>query len=366
MIIVKKKLIKIVAVLGILVTAVGLSACSNSSSTKKAEAPAAKVTQTPIEGTKFLMGTVVNLKIYHKDKEDALKKGFARVKELADKITVNQKGSEVDKINSNAGIKPVKVSADVFDLVEKAQFFSKNSGGSFDMAIGPITSLWHIGFDDARKPSQAEIDSALKLVNYKNIVLDKKNKTVYLKQKGMQLDLGGIAKGYITDEVVKVFKKEGVNTAIIDLGGNIFVMGKSPTGTNKPWNVGIQDPKATRGTPLGSLPATNETVVTSGIYERYLEVNGKIYMHLMNPKTGYPFDNNLMGVSIITKKSVDGDGLSTATFDKGLVEGIKYIEASKDTEAIFVTKDKKVYITSGLEGKFKLVDDSGYTMAKLN
>lgn len=357
-----KKITKILTALTLGLTLFGLSACSTNG--PKADKPAAKVVQTPIEDTQFLMGTVVQIKIYNENKKMALKDAFDRVKVLADKITVNQKGSEVDAVNNQAGVKPVKVSADILRLIKGAIYFSKNSEDSFDLAIGPITSLWHIGFDDARKPSQAEIDRELKFVNYKNVVLDEKKRTVFLKQKGMKLDLGGIAKGYIADEVVKVLKKDGVNTAIVDLGGNIFVMGTSPTGKNKPWTVGIQDPESPRGTSLGKLPASNQTIVTSGIYERYLKVGNKTYMHLMNPKTGYPFDNNLMGVSIITKKSINGDGLSTATFDKGLKEGLKYIESKKDTEAIFVTKDHKVYITSGLKGKFELLPDVKYTLVK--
>lgn len=324
-----------------------------------------KVTTTPTEDTQFLMGTVVKISIYNENKDDALKAAFKKVSDLADRITVNQKGSEVDKINNNAGVKPVKVSKDVYDLVKKALYYSKNSNGSFDLTIGPITSLWHIGFDDARKPSQEEIDQALKYVDYHDVKLNDQDRTVYLTKKHMQLDLGGIAKGFITDRVVGLLKKDGVSSAIVDLGGNIYVIGKSPSGDKKnPWTVGIQDPKKTRGTSLGKLPASNQTIVTSGIYERYLVVGDKTYMHLMNPKTGYPFDNNLMGVSIITKKSINGDALSTATFDKGLKEGMKYIEKQPDTEAIFVTKDKKVYITSGLKNKFELLDDSGYTLVK--
>lgn len=324
-----------------------------------------KVTTTPTENTKFLMGTVVKITIYNEDKKKALNDAFDKVADLADRITVNQKGSEVDKINNNAGVKPVKVSKDVYELVKKALYYSKNSDGSFDLTIGPITQLWHIGFDDARKPSQEEIDQALRYVNYRDVKLDDAKQTVYLTKKHMQLDLGGIAKGFITDKVVDLLKKDGVTSAIVDLGGNIYVIGDSPTGNQKnPWIVGIQDPKKPRGTSLGKLPEANRTIVTSGIYERYLVVGDKTYMHLMNPKTGYPFDNNLMGVSIITKKSVDGDALSTATFDKGLDAGMKYIETQPDTEAIFVTKDKKVYITSGLKNKFELLDNSGYTLVK--
>lgn len=349
-------------ILLVLMLVVPMSACSTQS--KKEAEPKTQLTTTPTEDTQFLMGTVCTIKIYNKKKSKALEDGFDRIKELADKITVNQKGSEVDKINAQAGIKPVKVSKDVFDLCQKAYYYSQNSDDSFDMAIGPITSLWRIGFPDARKPSQKEISARLPLVDYHQVVLNADKQTVYLKKKGMKLDLGGIAKGFITDQVKQVLQKDGVTSAIIDLGGNVYVLGVSPTNHSN-WTVGIQDPKRSRGTAIGSLPEMNKTIVTSGIYERYLKVGKTVYSHLMNPKTGYPFQNNLMGVSIITKNSVDGDALSTATFDKGLKKGYQYIEAKKGTDAIFITKDRKVYVTSGLKDKFKLFKDSGYKLEEL-
>lgn len=352
----KKRLIVVILMLLALVA----TGCSSQTTAKRE-----LVSGDPYSDTQFLMGTVVTIKIYDKGKQGALDAAFSRVQQLADELTVNQKGSEVDAVNKNAGMKPVHVTPSVYRVIEAAKHYSENSNGSFDLAIGPITSLWHIGFADARKPAQSEIDAKLPLVHYQDVVLNKKQQTVYLKKKGMAIDLGGIAKGFITDEVVKTLKKQHVTTAIIDLGGNIFVMGKSPKSTKKDWSVGIQDPKKPRGTAIGTLPASNKTIVTSGIYERYLKVDGKVYMHLMNPKTGYPFDNELMGVSIITKKSVDGDALSTATFDKGLVDGMAYIEKLNYADAIFVTKDKKVYVSSGLKDKFKLLKDSGYTLAKL-
>jgi thiamine biosynthesis lipoprotein len=195
------------------------------------------------------------------------------------------------------------------------------------------------------------------------VELDDKNETVYLKEKGMQLDLGAIAKGFITDETVSYFKKHGVTTAIIDLGGNVFVMGHSPRGEDTPWTVGIQDPNKARNTVIGYVYGKNKSFVTSGIYERFLEVDGKKYHHILSPKTGYPYENDLAGVTIVTDKSIDGDGLSTTLFALGRTAGTKFIENMKDTEAIFVTKDDKVYTTSGLKD-FKLEDESGYTMGK--
>ncbi|MGL9749446.1 FAD:protein FMN transferase [Enterococcus sp. DIV0170] len=345
----KRALLMILGLLAILLTACG------------SDKP--KINEKPYDDKQFLMGTYVQIRIYDDGKEAALKPAFKRVKELADKITVNQEGSEIDAINQEAGVKPVKVSDDMYYLLKEAYKYSQDSKGGFDMAIGSITSLWRIGFPDARKPDQSEIDQALKLVNYHEVEFNDSEKSVYLKEKGMKLDLGAIAKGYITDEVVKVLKEKGVTTAIIDLGGNVYVMGHSPRGDQKEdWTVGIQDPNQARNVVLGSVPESNMSLVTSGIYERYLEVNGKTYHHLFNPKTGYPFDNDIAGVTIISKKSIDGDGLSTAVFSMGVKEGIQYVESLKDTEAIFVTRDDKVYVTSGLKDVFELNKEAGYTM----
>lgn len=352
-----------IGVATLLLTVTSLAGCGqqNAIPVKKATT----LVKNPYEDTQFLMGTVVTLRVYDKGKQSALNDAFDRIKVLAKETTVNQEGSEVDAVNAQAGKKAVKVTPAIYEMIKYAKDYSDKSEGAFDLAIGPITSLWHIGFNDARKPSQAEIDAKLPLVNYKDVVLNDKKQTVYLKKPGMAIDLGGIAKGFITDQVVKVLKRDKVTTAIVDLGGNIYVLGHSPKGTNKDWTVGIQDPKKSRGTAIGTVPAKNMTIVTSGIYERYLKVDGHVYSHLMDPKTGYPFENNLMGVSIITKKSVDGDALSTATFDKGLKGGMAFIEKTGYAEAIFITKDKKVYISSGLKKTFKLLPNSGYTLAEL-
>ncbi|WP_088810949.1 MULTISPECIES: FAD:protein FMN transferase [unclassified Listeria] len=352
----KRRLLVSIATCSVLL----LSSCGEAPKEAKSETSQAErhLASNPYTKTEFLMGTVVTLTIYDDGKEAVLDKGFDRVRELANKIDVNdeqERASEIDKINEQSGVAPVKVDDDIFYLIKEGIKYSDQTSGTKDITIGPITSLWHIGFPDARKPSQSEIDAKLPLINYKNVELNEDDKTVYLKEKGMELDLGGIAKGFIADEVGKVFKENGVTTAIIDLGGNILLQGESPKGGD--WNVGIQDPFSPRNTILGKVPEQNKSIVTSGIYERYLEVDGKKYHHLFDPKTGYPFDNDIAGVSIISKKSITGDGLSSAAFSKGIKEGLKFIESHDGVEAIFVSKDKKVYITSGLKGEFELTND---------
>lgn len=319
----------------------------------------------PYEKSDYYLGTICTLRIYNKDKEAVLDKAFARIKKSENQATLTKSGSELDKINDNAGVKPVQVSKDMWPLMEKALHYSQESDGAFDMAIGAITDLWQIGLPGARVPAQAEIDQALSLVDYHDVVLNKAKRTVYLKKKGMRLDFGGIAKGYIADQVKQVFKENGVTSAVIDLGGNVIVMGHSPLGKNKPWTVGIQDPKKARGESVGTIKGRDISVVTAGIYEHYLKKDGHTYIYLFDRHTGYPYENNLASVTIISPKSVDGDALSNAVFNKGIVEGMQLINNKpKNIQAIMITKDNKIYLSNGLKKTFKLNQDSNYQVEK--
>lgn len=320
-----------------------------------------EINTTAYQDTEFLMGTYVSLSIYDRDKEEILTEGFELVKELADKISGETTESEITKINESAGIKPVEVSEEVFELIQIAAGYSDTLDGEFNYAIGPITNLWRIGFDDARKPDQSEIDDALQHIDFRKVVLDESNQSVFLEDEKMELDLGAIAKGYMTDKVQELFESKGVTTAIIDLGGNVYVMGGSPARDGKVWNVGIQDPFGERGKSIGSTQQTERSIVTSGIYERNLEVDGQIYHHLMDPQTGYPFTNEIAGVSIISDQSVDGDALSTLVFGLGIEQGLDYINSRDDIEAVFVSKDKEIYLSEGLKTNFELKDEQ-YTI----
>lgn len=316
------------------------------------------IMDTPYEQTEFLMGTYVSLRVYDEGKEEVLEEAFNRVAELADKITVNEPGSEMDKVNAASGVEPVEVSEDVFPLIEIAAEYSAIENSGFDYTIGPITDLWRIGFEDARVPEPDEIEEALPLVNDTNVELDRENHTVFLKKEGMKLDLGAIAKGYIADEIKNVFLENDITTAIIDLGGNVVVMGDSPTRDSGGFNVGVQDPADTRGAYVGAINLKNQSIVTSGIYERYIEQDGEFYHHLMNPDTGYPFDNTLASVTIISEDSIDGDALSTAVFGLGLEEGLDYVNNIDEVEGVFITKDNDIYTSEGLAGNFTLTNEA--------
>lgn len=310
----------------------------------------------PADRKEFLMGTYVIVQVYDEGKEEAIDLAFDRIKELEEKITVNEDGTELFQINQNAGKSSVKVSDDLFELLQKSAEYSESPDDGFDYTIGPIVDLWRIGYDDARLPSQDEIDAALSLVEHEHVQLNAEDKTVYLEKPGMSVDLGAIAKGYIADEAMQVLIDEGVTVAMVDLGGNLVIRGDSPKREEGGWNVGVQDPFSTRGEIAGFLNLKDRSIVTSGIYERYLEVDGVQYHHLLNPETGYPFDNEIAGVTIISEKSIDGDALSTGVFSLGLEEGLAYVNGLEDIEAVFVTKDYDLYTSDGITDTFNLTN----------
>ncbi|SFS88407.1 thiamine biosynthesis lipoprotein [Halolactibacillus miurensis] len=330
----------------LLLTVLLLSACGNDDG----------LLDSPIKETGFVLGTVVNLSVYDEGKEAAVSGAFDLISDWEAVLSDEVATSEVSAINKNAGKEPVKVSEPVFNLVKEAIHYGELSNGGFDVTTGPLTNLWRIGYDDARKPSQAEIDDTLPIVDYTKIELDETNQTVYLPSENMELDLGGIAKGFIADEVVKYFDAEDVTTAIIDLGGNVYVKGNRPSGEE--WTVGVQNPYLGRGQLLGRIRASDLSVVTSGIYERYLEVDGEQYHHILDPKTGYPYDNEIAGVTIVSETSVAGDALSTSVFSLGLDDGLALIETLEDVEAVFVTKDKRIVLSSGLTNQFEVLNEN--------
>lgn len=337
----KHKIKLLVSMLVILV----VTGCSNSSS---------KV----YEKTAYMLGTICTIKVYDSISEDkakdAVDKAFLRVKAIEDKMSVNKAGTELDAVAAAAGTVPTKVSADTFFVVKKGLDYCAKSNGMFDITVGPLVKLWGIGTDNARVPTTGEINEKKALINFHDVILDEKNSTILLKRKDMSFDLGGIAKGYSADEAARILKENGIKHAIINLGGNVLALDQNPSGI--PWQIGVQNPLDVRGAYLGILDIKNKTVVTSGINERFFEKDGKRYHHILNPFTGFPMDNSLASVTVITDVSVDADAMTKYIFSLGLQKGPEYFKTLKNTEVILVTKNKEVYITEGLKNTFKLTN----------
>lgn len=308
----------------------------------------------PTTRTELVMGTVCTISLYDKSDASILDKAFSRLKDLENILSINKIDTELDKINDMAGISPVVVSDDTLNVVKKGLEYSELSGGALDITVGPLVKLWGIGTDNAKLPSQEEINEKKFLIDYTLIEIDEINKSIFLKKPNMIIDLGAIAKGYSADEVAKVLTDNEVSSAIIDLGGNILVLGDKLDST--PWKVGVQNPEKSGSDTIGFVSVSNKSIVTSGIYERYFELEGKSYHHILNPETGYPYDNNILGVSILSDSSIDGDSLSTTLFALGIDEGLKFIESLDGVEAIFITVDHNLYLTPGFSEVFTLTN----------
>ncbi len=329
---------KIVAVLLILVTITG---CQT--------APEEDLVQTT-----YALGTVITINLYDQGDEALMKTLIDKVTDIEQKMSSQKETSEVNAITAGAGVEPVIVSEDTFQVIQKALTYSELSDGRFDPTIRPILDLWQIGTDDARVPEAGEIEEALPFVDYSKVVLDEESQAVYLPETGMALDLGGIAKGYVADELVKLLDEYQIERAMINLGGNIYAYGEKASG--EPYKIAIQTPYDTRNTYFGFVELRDMTVVTSGPYERFFEEEGSFYHHIFDAKTGYPTSGEVVSVSVITKNSMDADALSTLLFTMSPDEGLALIESMEGTECIYVDKDYGLILSSGLKETFTLTD----------
>jgi len=336
----------------------------------------------------FALGTVCRVNLYEGGTGQLYSRIFARIREIDRSMTVYPgefeeliSGGEIVEpdssaaaafraaahaltsgvvaINEQAGIEPVKVRADLLEVLEKALRYAALSDGAFDPTVGPLVRLWGIGTDSERIPGDEEIARALELVNWRDVIIDREAGTAFLRREGMALDLGAIAKGYAGDEAVRIAREAKAKRAIFDLGGNIAALGWREHKGNelRPWRIGIQNPAGGRGAFIGVVSIHDTSVVTSGVYERYFETEGKRYHHILSTANGRPVENGLLSVTIVTASSTDADALSTAVFTLGFERGKALLDSLPDAEAIFVFDDRSVKITNGLAGIFTLTDN---------
>ena len=296
----------------------------------------------------FYLDTECTITVYDMDESEAaglIAGAFDLCADYESKLSKTIEGSDVDRIN-NAGGKPVKVSEETLDVISLGLEAGKESDGAFDITVGQITDLWDFKAEDPKVPEEKDIREAVSTVGYENVKID--GDTVSLGGDA-KIDLGGIAKGYISCKLAEYLEENGAEHAIINLGGNVVTIGSKPDGSD--WNVGIQDPNAERQTVIGSTPAKDQAVITSGIYERKFEKDGKIYHHIIDPETGYPVENDIEGVTIKCASEDAGmcDAYSTICLLKGSAEGKKFIESKKGFEALFYKKDGTVVKTDGMD-----------------
>lgn len=299
-----------------------------------------------------LMGSPILLKLFSHD-EALASRVFRLIKQYEDLLTVNRARSQVMDINHAAGQHPVVVSRAVFELIRCAKAASLFQDSAFNLAIGPLVKRWKIGFQGDSVPPADEIAALLEITHPEDVILDEARSSVFLTRAGMEIDLGAIAKGYIADRVRDYLHKEGTERGLINLGGNVQTLG-SPAGG---WSVGLKKPFAGEAL-IGAMTVENRSVVTSGTYERYFEQNGRRYHHILDPRTGYPLDNELDSVTIISKDSIDGDIWTTLMYGMGVEKGCAVLRSRPDIEAIFVTKTKEVAISSMRHFRFTLLDNT--------
>lgn len=305
-------------------------------------------TTDPISATDFKLNTVVQITIYDSQDTSLLDESMAICDKYEKIFSRTLIDSELYKLNHRqipvleGTTDTYPVSESLAELVSEGLRYCELSQGAFDIAIEPLTSLWDFTAENPSVPDDSLIREAVSKCSYENVSVNKQNITLHTEN--TTLELGAIAKGYIADKIKEYLISQNVKSAIINLGGNVLCIGNKPDGT--PFKIGIQKPFADRSETIAVMDITDKSVVSSGIYERCFEEDGTLYHHILNPRTGYPYDNDLVAVTIISDRSVDGDALSTTCFAIGLEKGLAFAE-SQNVQAFFVTKDYEIHYTEG-------------------
>ncbi len=331
----KRRLISFFLILTIFST---LSGCSSK-----------KEDDTFITRTSYMLNTIVTINIYDSTDESLLDGCLEICRKYEELLSRTIETSEIARLNRG---EITEVSEDTAELIEKGLFYGELTDGALDISIEPVSSLWDFssGNEHPVLPDSALLEAALKKVDYQKVRIQDCN--VSFMEDGMGIELGAIAKGYIADKIKAYLTEQGVKSATINLGGNMLCVGAKPSGT--PFRIGIQKPFADHSQVVAIVDIDDLSVVSSGIYERYITVDGKQYHHILNPATGYPYDNGLVSVTIISPKSVDGDALSTSCFCLGLENGMKLVESQPDCYGFFVTSDGKLHYSKGLEERLNI------------
>ena len=307
-----------------------------------------------IKKHRILMGTLVEISVIgrNKDKVEAsIHDAFGEMERVEGLMSRRIPESDVSRINGRAGIKPVKVSAEVLKVIRRAEEISKTSRGYFDISIGALLDLWGFEGNGGNLPGKDEVNETLHSVGYRAIHVDEMASTVELKRKGMRIDLGGIAKGYAVDRALELLTSRGYRNMIVNAGGDMRVGGKK---INGPWVIGIQDPRD-QSRILATLDAGDISVATSGDYERYFTKEGTRYHHLLNPFTGSPAQQ-CRSVTILAKDALSADALATAVFVMGPNRGLRLIEAMEGVEGLIVSADGEIIVSEGLKGRIRFSD----------
>lgn len=296
----------------------------------------------------FAMDTYMTVTAYGEKCEEAVDAAVAEIERLDDLLSTGSDDSEVTKINKNGG---GTLSEDTSYLVKRALEVYKDTDGAFDISIYPVMKAWGFAGDTFQVPDKKTLSNALSLVDASKISYNEKKSTISFEKKGMQIDLGGIAKGYTSDRVIEILKSYGIEHAMINLGGNVDLLGKKTDGSE--WRIAVQDPED-EDSYVGVLSVSDEAVITSGGYERYFEEDGVTYHHIIDPATGYPANNGLISVTIVSDDGTLADGLSTSLFVMGKDKAISYWRSHSDQfSTILIGDDETIYISEDIADSFE-------------
>lgn len=301
----------------------------------------------PISRTGLYFDTVISVTVYDSAHEYALEECFRLAQHYENLLSTTAEGSDLWNIN-HAGGSPVPVSEETFYLLQRALAYARLTDGRVDLTVAPLSALWNFSSDNSAShevPSDAEIAQCISHINYNNLILSSEENTVTLTDSQAAIDLGFIAKGFIADKMKAYLVQEHIPSALINLGGNVLTVGSKPDGTS--YTIAIQKPFADSGEAVTALSVSDRSIVTSGIYERYFEKDGTLYHHILDTKTGYPVENELYSVTILSSSSLEGDALSTACLLLGTEEGLKLIHSLPDTEALFIEKNGTLTYSEG-------------------
>lgn len=306
-----------------------------------------------LDKTEFLLGTIVSIQLYGNADEEILNGGFSLLKDIENKMSTSIETSDVSKINNSEVSSKTTVSYETAEVILASQKLSKETSGYFNINIGEIVNLWGIGTPNSKIPRNDELQLALDRIRAGELVVE--NNEVSREKSDFKIDLGAIAKGYAADKLAKYLKENGVNSAIINLGGNVLAIGKKINGEK--FKVGIQNPHKNRNQYLAIVEVEDFSVVTSGNYERFFEEDGKRYHHIFDVNTGYPVDSNISSVTVLSKESLLADGLSTALYAMGIRKGLDLVNSLPEVDCMYVTNDKKIYFSKDASKLFTITDN---------
>jgi FAD:protein FMN transferase len=298
-----------------------------------------------------LMGNIFNITVVAVDEKTAnthIESAIAEIRRIEKLLTTYSDDSQTNLINANAGIKPVKVDEEVFNLIERSIGISKITQGAFDISYGSIDkSLWNFDKSMTKLPDSKTALKMVHLIDFRNIILDKENTTVFLKEKGMRIGFGGIGKGYAAEMAKQILVKQNVKSGIINASGDLCVWGQQPD--NKKWTIGVADP-VSPNKPFSYMEISNSAVATSGNYEKFVTINGKKYSHTIDPKTGLPI-SGIKSVTIIAPNAEFADAMATPIAVMGIKAGLFLIDQIPNLHCIIIDDNNKIYTSKNIRLK---------------